>query len=122
MNGAMMDMPATMSKLLVMGMPLNEVVLRSTWNPAEMIRRPELGHLSVGALADIAVWKLLEGDFGFADAAGGRITGKQRLFCELTLKDGRIVWDWNARGAADYKTLTPTYGIREGIDHIVKPK
>jgi dihydroorotase len=122
MNGAMMDMPTTMSKLLVMGMPLNEVVLRSTWNPAEMIRRPELGHLSVGALADIAVWKLLEGDFGFADAAGGRIAGKQRLFCELTFKDGRIVWDWNARGAADYKTLTPTYGIREGIDHIVKPK
>jgi dihydroorotase len=122
MNAGMMDMPTTMSKMLVMGMPLHEVILRSSWNPAQIIKRPELGHLSVGAVADVAVWKVLEGDFGFADASGGRLQGNRRLFCEMTLKDGRISWDWNARGAVDYKTLEPAYGVRKGIDHIVKPR
>ncbi|PYU90805.1 MAG: amidohydrolase/deacetylase family metallohydrolase [Acidobacteria bacterium] len=122
MNAGMMDMPTTMSKLLVMGMPLQEVILRSTWNPAQIIHRPDLGHLGVGATADLSVWNLMEGDFGFADASGGKIQGNRRLFCELTLKDGRIAWDWNARGAVDYKTLEPMYGIRKGIDHIVRPR
>jgi len=121
MNGAMMDMPATMSKFLAMGMPLEAVVRASTWSPAQQIQRSELGHLSVGAVADISVWKLHEGDFGFADAAGGRLGGKQRLFCELTLREGRVRWDWNARAATDYRSLAPDYGIRPGIDHIVKP-
>jgi dihydroorotase len=122
MNAGMMDMPTTMSKFLAMGMPLAAVVRASTWNPAQFIQRPELGHLSPGAAADIAVWNLREGDFGFYDAAGGRLSGRQRLFCELTLKGGRIAWDWNARGARDYRQLGPTYGIRPGIDHIVKPR
>src|SRR5438552_9800962 len=122
MTAGMMDMPTTMSKLLVMGMPLQEVILRSTWNPAQIIHRPDLGHLSVGATADLSVWNLMEGDFGFADASGGKIQGNRRLFCELTLKDGRIAWDWNARGAVDYKTLEPMYGIRKGIDQIVRPR
>lgn len=121
MNGAMIDMPTTMSKFLALGMPLKEVVLRSTWNPAQMIQRPELGHLSVGAEADIAVWQLAKGEFGYADAAGGRITGSTRLICELTLRAGRIVWDWNARAAADYRKLGPEYGIRPGIDRIIPP-
>src|SRR5581483_334381 len=121
MNGAMIDMPTTMSKFLAMGMPLADVVLRSTWNPAQLIHHPELGHLSPGAAADIAVWSLMQGEFGFADAAGGRVSGNQRLRCELTLLGGEIVWDWNARAARDYTSLGPAYGIREGIDHILKP-
>lgn len=121
MNGAMMDLPATMSKFLAMGMPLQEVVLRSTWMPAQLIRRPELGHLTAGAAADIALWRTLEGDFGFADVAGGAIRGKRRLLCELTVKDGRTVWDWNARGAADYRALGPSYGVGQGIEVIVPP-
>ena len=121
MNAGMQDMPATMSKFLAMGEPLTEVVRASTWNPAQMIHHPELGHLSVGAAADVAVWKMEEGEFGFADASGGRIAGRQRLTCELTLRDGRIAWDRNARGAIDYRKLGPTYGIREGIDSILPP-
>jgi dihydroorotase len=121
MNAGMIDMPTTMSKFLAMGMPLLDVVRASTSSPAQIIQHPELGNLSPGAVADIAVWKLLEGEFAFADAAGGRITGKRRLRCEMALKDGEIAWDWNARGAVDYRKLPPTYGIRPGIDHIVRP-
>jgi dihydroorotase len=122
MNGGMIDMPTTMSKFLAMGMPLQAVILASTWNPARFIQRAELGHLSVGAAADIAVWNLMKGDFGFVDASRGQRKGKERLFCELTLKDGQVRWDWNGRTAADYRTLGPTYGVRPGVDHIVRPK
>jgi dihydroorotase len=120
MNGPMFDMPTTMSKMLAAGMPLKEVILRSTWNPAQQIHHPELGHLSTGAVADIAVWSLQQGTFGFADPEGGKVTGKQRLQCEMTLKDGRILFDWNALGATDWKNLKPGYGVRP-IEFIIPP-
>ena len=122
MNGAMIDMPTTMSKFMAMGMSLKDVVLRSTWNPAQMIQRLELGHLTEGAIADIAVWSLTKGTFGYADASGGKLSGTVRLFCELTLRQGQVAWDWNARAAEDYRKSGPTYGVRPGIDHIVRPK
>jgi dihydroorotase len=120
-NGAMMDLPTTMSKLMAMGMPLKEAVLRSTWNPAQMIQRQELGHLTPGASADIAVWRLLEGKFGFVDASGGRVEGSQRLLCEMTVRAGKIAWDWNGRAGVDYRTLGNTYGGRPGMDFLVLP-
>jgi len=122
MNGSMMDMPTTMSKMLALGVPLGEVMRESTDAPAKLIGRPELGHLSVGAIADVAVWNLRRGDFGFADYAGGGVRAKERLFCEMTLKDGKIVWDWNARDSRDYRELPANYGVRPGIDRIVVPK
>jgi dihydroorotase len=121
MNAGMMDMPATMSKMLVMGMPLKEVIRASTWTPAQMIKREELGHLTVGAIADIAVFNLMKGKFGYVDAYGARLEGGERLMCELTLMEGRIAWNWNGRGGDDYQKLSPTYGIREGIDRIIPP-
>jgi dihydroorotase len=121
MNGTMMDMQTLMSKFLALGMPLDAVVKASTWNPAQQIHREELGHLSVGAVADVAVFRLLEGEFGFRDASNGKIEGRQRLFCELTLKDGSVAWDWNSRTGTDYKTLGPTYGVRKGMDQVVPP-
>ena len=72
-----------------------EVILRSTWNPAREIRREELGHLSVAAPADVAVLRMETGDFGFVDARGARLTGKRRLSCELTIHNGRVVFDQN---------------------------
>ena len=121
MNAGMMDMPTTMSKLMAAGLPLKEAILRSTWNPAQMISRPELGHLTVGAIADVAVWQLLKGDFGFRDERGGKVSGKERLVADMTLKDGQIVWDWNSRSGVDYKTMGPRYGVREGIDIVTPP-
>ncbi len=120
MNAGMMDMPTTMSKFLAMGEPLVEVIRESTVNPANQIHHPELGHLSVGAPADVAVWDLRTGDFGFIDSAGARLSGKQRLECEMTLRDGKIAWDRNGRAGTDYKKLGPTYGMRD-VDHIIPP-
>lgn len=121
MNAAMMDMPTTMSKLMAMGLPLNEAILRSTWSPAQMIHHPELGHLTPGAVADVAVWKLMKGEFGYRDEKDGKITGRERLVCEMTLKDGRVVWDWNSLSGVDYKQLGPEYGVRPGMDFITPP-
>lgn len=98
MNAGQKDMSNIMSKFLNMGMPLYEVILRSTWNPARYIKRTELGHLSVGAEADIAVFNLRTGNFGFVDAHGGSIKGTQKLESELTVRAGKIEWDLNGIG------------------------
>jgi len=121
MNAGMQDMPTTMSKFLNLGMPLGEIIMRSTWMPATIINRPQHGHLSVGADADIAVLRLGEGDFGFADSSGGTIRGRQRLLCEMTLLAGTVVWDWNARAGTDYRQMGPDYGLRPGLDFLVPP-
>jgi len=122
MNAGMMDMPSLMSKLLAAGMSLREVFGRSTWTPAQAIGHPELGNLSVGAEADIAAFRVLEGDWGFRDQEEGSIRGKQRLIAELTIRAGKVVWDWNSRSGVDYRKLPADYGIRKGSDVLVRPR
>jgi dihydroorotase len=95
MNGGMKDMSNVMSKFLNLGMTVQEVVARSTWNPANVIKRPELGNLSVGADADVTVLNLRKGDFGFLDVSGAKLKGNQKLEAELTIRGGKIVWDLN---------------------------
>lgn len=95
MNDGMKNMANVLSKYLNIGMSLQEVIRASTWRPAQVIHRKELGHLSEGAVADIAVFKLLEGTFGFVDARDQKIEGTQKLQAELTIRDGKIVWDLN---------------------------
>jgi dihydroorotase len=96
-NAGMKDQLNVMSKFLNMGMTLDDVIFRSTWNPARIIRREDLGHLSVDAVADIAVLRLERGQFGFVDSWGAGMHGTQRLTGELTVADGRVVWDLNGR-------------------------
>jgi dihydroorotase len=122
MNGTMMDMPTTMSKFLALGVPLREVILRSTWKPAQAIHHEEVGHLTIGNEADVAVFKLLEGDFGFGDSDKGVLRGRRRLQCEITLRKGEVVWDWNARTGVDYRQLGPSYGVRVGEEIVRPPK
>jgi dihydroorotase len=121
MNLGMLDMTTTMSKFLVMGMPLYDVIRTSTIAAAEAIGHPEHGHLSVGAAADMAVLNLLRGTFGFMDSFGGTVKADQRLFCELTLKDGRAVWDWNGRSGVDYRQMGDAVGIRPGEERVMPP-
>jgi dihydroorotase len=120
MNGGMMDMLTTMSKFLVAGMPLQAIIRASTDTPARVIQRPELGHLAVGAEADVAVLRVLEGDFGYADGARGTLKGDRRLVCELTLRGGRVAWDYNARTGRDYREMSDTYGVRD-VDRVIVP-
>ena len=77
---------------------------RALATPAQEIRRPELGTLSVGAEADIAVLELLRGDFGFVDSGHARMTGDRRLQCALTVRAGKILWDRNGLSAPDWET------------------
>jgi dihydroorotase len=105
MNGAMKDQVNVMSKFLNLGMTVEDVVLRATWNPAKEIKRQDLGNLSVGAVADIAVLKLSKGNFGFTDIEGGKMTGTQKLECELTVREGRVVWDLNGISKIPWEKL-----------------
>jgi dihydroorotase len=109
MNAGMKDMLNVMSKFLAMGLSLDDVVARSTWNPAREIKQDSLGHLSVGAPADVAVLRLENGSFGFVDSFGARLRGKQRLTCELTLRDGKVVYDLNGIARPDWETLPKDY-------------
>jgi dihydroorotase len=121
MNKGMMDLPTVISKLLVMGLPLKEAIREATWNPARQIRHEELGHLTPGAVADVAIWNLMHGKFGYRDSFEGTLFGDVRLNCELTLKDGEVQWDSNALSGTDYRKLPKNYGIRTGVDVIVMP-
>jgi dihydroorotase len=109
MNSGMKDMLNVMDKFLAMGLPLEDVLLRSTWNPAKEIGHDELGHLSLGAAADIAVLRLEKGSFGFVDMYGARLNGTQKLAAELTLRDGKVVYDLNGLTRPDWTTLPRDY-------------
>ncbi|MBL7871403.1 MAG: amidohydrolase/deacetylase family metallohydrolase [Cyclobacteriaceae bacterium] len=104
MNGGMKDLANVMSKFLCMGMSLPEVILRTSWNPANVIKRPDLGHLSVGSNADVAVFTIRNGDFGFLDIRKTKLKGTQKLEAELTIKEGKVVWDLNAISAPLWET------------------
>ena len=97
MNAGMKDLLTTMSKLLNLGMPLADVIKANTARAAEVIKRPDLGHLSAGGEADVAVLTLRKGTFGFLDSEGSKMMGTQKLECELTIRAGRVVWDLNGR-------------------------
>ena len=99
MNGGMKDMANLMSKFLNLGLSVQDVILRSTWNPAKIINRPELGNLSVGTEADVAIFSMRKGNFGFIDVGDEKIEGDQKLEAEMTIRAGKIVWDLNGLAA-----------------------
>lgn len=105
MNAGMKDMTNVMSKFLNLGVSLEKVIEMSTVAPAMQIKRPELGHLSVGAVADIAVLRMEHGEFGFLDVRDARLDGTKRLRCELTLREGVVVWDLNGLAAEDWRKV-----------------
>lgn len=105
MNGGMKNMINIMSKFINMGMTLQEAVDRSTWKPAVYIQREDLGHLSLGAVADVALLSIKEGEFGFADTKGWKISGTKKLECELTLREGKVVWDLNGISLPEWESL-----------------
>ena len=103
MNSGMKTMLNVMSKYLNMGMTLPDVIARGSWNAAKSIKREDLGNLSEGSVADIAVLSVLIGKFGFVDSGNNKIEGNKKLEAELTIRGGRIIWDLNGLAANPYK-------------------
>jgi len=103
MNGGMKNIVNVMSKFLNMGIDLDEIIKSTTWSPARYIKRRDLGHLSVGAEADITLLNLKEGNFGFIDTQGKRMKGNNLLECEMTIKAGKIVYDLNGLASKDWE-------------------
>ncbi len=95
MNSSMKDQLSVMSKFMNLGMPLFEVIKASTWKPAQVINRTNLGHLTEGAEADIAILNIRKGNFGFYDKTGYKVNGTEKFECELTIKGGKVVYDLN---------------------------
>jgi dihydroorotase len=110
-SSGMKDMLNVMSKFLALGMSLDDVILRSTWNPAREIRQEHLGNLSIGSPADVAVLRLEQGQFGYLDMFGARLSGTQKLTCEMTLRDGRVVYELNGLSRPSWDTLPKGYRV-----------
>jgi dihydroorotase len=108
MNAAMKGMLNVMGKFMAMGLSLGDVVRMSTANPARQIGLADIGHLSVGAAADVAVLRVEQGRFGFVDPVGGRLDAGERLACELTVRDGKVVYDLNGMIADPWDSLPAT--------------
>jgi dihydroorotase len=95
MNSATKDILNVASKMMAIGLSLPEVVADMTFHPARQLKQDGLGHLSVGAVADLAVLSRQKGHFGFTDMVNARVGGNEKLVAELTVKDGKIVYDLN---------------------------
>jgi dihydroorotase len=109
MNSGMKDMLNVMSKFLALGLSVDDVIVRSNWNPAREIHHPELGNLSVGAPGDVVALRVEHGNFGFTDMYGARMNGDRKFVCELTIRDGKIVYDLNGISRPEWDKLPANY-------------
>src|ERR1700719_2580302 len=78
-NGPAFDQATTLSKVLCMGMPLNDVIAATTVNAAMALKRPELGSLKPGSVGDATVLSIRTGEFDYVDAVGEHLTGDKRI-------------------------------------------
>jgi dihydroorotase len=85
-----------------MGIP--DIIARGSWNAAKSIKRDDLGNLSVGSVADIAVLSVHTGKFGFVDSGNNKINGDRKFEAELTVRAGKIIWDLNGLSAKNMVT------------------
>ena len=132
MNSATKDLLNVTSKMMAIGISLPDAIASVTSRPAHQVKRDDLGNLSEGSVADIAVLRLAKGDFGFTDMKNLRIEGHEKLIAELTIKDGKIVYDLNGiesrpwtsspQPAEDHQSRWTTFAPREPDMHGLKPK
>lgn len=116
MNNGMKDILNVADKFLALGETMQQVIAQMTSHPAHEIKQDRLGNLSVGAIADVAVLSVDKGTFGFVDMYNTRMMGTKKLICELTLKDGKVVYDLNGISAdlwdADTHSADPSKSRR----------
>jgi dihydroorotase len=103
------SMTIVMSKFLAMGVPLDDIIRRSTVNPAAEIHRPELGTLTVGKDADIAVLELAKGHFSYIDCGVARFDGNANLTARMTVRAGRILYDPSGLSMTEWEKARPQY-------------
>jgi dihydroorotase len=102
MNAGMKDMLNIMSKFLALGMTVPDIIARATWMPAKSIHQYSLGHLTEGAVADITILSIENGNYGLTDAAGFKIQASQKFQAEMTIREGKVLWDLNGLSAVNY--------------------
>jgi dihydroorotase len=90
-QGPMFDLPTTLSKFLNLGLSLPDVIERATSRPAAAMRRPDLGTLKPGSAADVALFRLEEGEYVFRDVFMIPRRGNKRLINTLTVIDGKVL-------------------------------
>jgi len=84
------DFPNVLSKFLMLGMPLDQVIARGTINSARAIPALKgLGTLQAGSTADVTVLELKTGDFEFVDNVAGKRIGHQKLFPNAVFVAGK---------------------------------
>lgn len=108
-NYRVLSMTNVLSKFLAMGVPLQDLIQRSTVNPAREIRRPELGTLSVGKDADVAVLEEQHGDFGYIDCGAAKMKGNVKLVARMTVRAGRILYDPTGLSMVEWEKARPQY-------------
>lgn len=113
--GPVINLLHVMSKYLSMGMPLEEVIYRTTKRPAEVIRHDELGDMRIGGCADVAVLRVKEGSFGYGDSGHARMKGDKKLECVLTIRAGSIVYNPGALGMPEWETAPEAYWRSPGV-------
>ncbi|QNI30588.1 amidohydrolase/deacetylase family metallohydrolase [Alloacidobacterium dinghuense] len=111
MNAGMKDMLNVADKFLAMGQTIPQVVTEMTWNPAHEVKQDQLGNLSVGAPADIAVLSVEHGKYGFVDMYNTKLMGTQKLICQLTVRGGKVVYDLNGI-SSDLWNSSPTSDVK----------
>lgn len=92
LHGPVYDMPTTMSKFLLLGVPLEQVIEMSATRPAAVLGRAgELGTLRPGSIADVALLEQREGRFVFTDSYRQERIGRKLLVAAATIRGGELV-------------------------------
>ena len=97
-DGPAFDNMETMSKFLLLGMTLPDIVRAVTATPAAVLKRPDLGDLSVGSTGDATVMRIEEGRFTFEDVSGNTRAGRQRFALDSVVVGGAL-WHTADTGA-----------------------
>lgn len=92
------SLPNLMSRYIEMGIPMEQVIRMSTANPAKLMKMEgEIGCLSEGAMADVAIFDFIDCPQIYRDWKGSTFRGTKQLKPEMTIKAGQIVY-----GAPDF--------------------
>ena len=114
-NYLILSFANVLSKFRSMGVPFDDLIKRSTVNPASEIHRPDLGTLSVGKDADIAVLEEQHGKFGYIDCGWARLDGDYKITARMTVRAGRILYDPSGLSMVEWQKARPQYFKSPGM-------